>query len=39
MNRLFKVIAAWLFKSGKAYAGMASIRGSYEAPVPKSLQK
>lgn len=38
MKKLLNVVAEWLYAYGKANAGMASIRGSYEAPVPKKLQ-
>ena len=29
--------ASWLYNYGKANAKMASVRGSYEAPVPQCL--
>lgn len=38
MNRFFKAIANWLYAYGKTNAGMPSIRGSYEAPVPEKLR-
>lgn len=31
--------AKWLYRYSKRNAGMPSIRGSYEAPVPVLLQK
>lgn len=39
MEKVLKVIADWFYNYGKANAGMTSIRGSYEAPVPKRLQQ
>ena len=39
MNVILKTIANWFYKHGKANAGMASIRGAYEAPVPQQLQE
>ena len=39
MNVILKTIANWFYKLGKANAGMASIRGAYEAPVPQQLQE
>ena len=39
MNVILKTIANWLYKHGKANAGMASIRGAYEAPVHQQLQE
>lgn len=38
MERIFKIIANWLYYYGRASAGMASFRGSYEAQVPQTLQ-
>lgn len=37
MNKVFEAIANWLYEYGKTNAGMPSIRGSYEAPVPEQL--
>lgn len=39
MNKALKMVADWLFNYGKTNAGMASIRGSYEAPVPVQIQQ
>lgn len=39
MNKILVSVAKWLCSYGKTNAGMASIRGSYEAPVPKTLQQ
>lgn len=39
MNKVWHAIATWLYQHGKVNAGMASLRGSYEAPVPQQLQK
>lgn len=38
MQRFLKIIAHWIYHYGKVNAGMASIRGSYEEPVPTTLQ-
>ena len=39
MNVIIRTIADWLYLQGKASAGMASIHGVYEAPVPQQLQE
>lgn len=38
MYSLIQLFASWLLKYGKANAGMPSVRGSYEAPIPASLR-
>lgn len=37
MSSVFEAIANWLYEYGRTNAGMPSIRGSYEAPVPEQL--
>lgn len=37
MHSLIQKFASWLFNYGKVNAGMASIRGAYEVPVPQYL--
>lgn len=37
MRSFIQLFASWLFQYGKANAGMPSVRGSYEVPVPASL--
>lgn len=39
MMSLWKVLVNLLNHYGRYGAGMVSVRGSYEAPVPKDLQK
>ena len=39
MDKILVAIANCFCIYGKTNAGMASIRGSYEAPVPKSVQQ
>ena len=38
MSKVFEAIANWLYEYGKTNAGIPSIRGSYEAPVPEQLR-
>lgn len=37
MHSFIRKFALWLFNYGKVNAGMASIRGAYEVPVPQCL--
>lgn len=37
MNQIMEMLANWLYEYGKTNAGMPSLRGSYEAPVPQQL--
>jgi len=39
MTVIFKTISNWLYRYGKVNAGMPSIHGVYEAPVPQQLQE
>lgn len=39
MRQFIRLFASWLYRYGKANAGMPSIRGSYEAPVPKAFRR
>lgn len=39
VKSMWELIAKWLCTVGEKYAGKPSIRGSYEAQVPKSLQQ
>lgn len=34
---IWDMLASWLYEYGKANAGVPSLRGSYEAPVPQQL--
>lgn len=38
MNVILNLFANWLYKYGKTNAGIPSLRGSYEAPVPQQLR-
>ena len=38
MHSFFQLLASWLLKYGKANAGMPSVRGSYETPIPAGLR-
>lgn len=39
MRQFIRLFASWLYRYGKTNAGMPSIRGSYETPVPKALRR
>lgn len=39
MSRVWEVLVGFLTRYGQHGAGMASVRGSFEAPVPVELQK
>lgn len=39
MQRFLQRFVNWLYNYGKANAGMPSIRGSYEVPVPECLKR
>ncbi len=39
MRNLWEALVNLLNQYGQYGAGMASVRGSFEAPVPKALQK
>lgn len=39
MRQFIRLFASWLYCYGKTNAGMPSIRGSYEVPVPKAFRR
>jgi len=39
MHVILKIVADLFFKYGKANAGIPSIHGVFEAPVPQQLQE
>ena len=38
MTQVWKKLAAWLYSQGKKHANLKSVRGSYEAVVPRMPQ-
>lgn len=38
MILIWKKLASWFYSHGEKHANLKSVRGSYEAPVPKKLR-